>query len=49
VGDFISLSFWGIGQGQTYPYLRQYSAADVSRDGVVNFADFAILADRWLE
>ena len=45
--DFINA--WGIGENQTYPYLRQYSAADISRDGVVNFADFAILADRWLE
>ena len=45
--DFINV--WGIGQGQTYPYLRQYSAADISSDGVVNFADFAILAESWLK
>ena len=45
--DFINI--WGIGENQTYPYLRQYSAADINADSVVNFADFAILADRWLE
>ncbi|MCK4887793.1 MAG: hypothetical protein KAS96_10430, partial [Planctomycetes bacterium] len=45
--DFINI--WGIGENQTYPYLRQYSAADISGDGIVNFADFAMLADRWLE
>jgi len=39
---------WAIGQNQTYPYLRQYSAADISADGIVNFADFAMLADSWL-
>jgi len=45
--DFVDV--WGIGDGQTYPYLRQYSVADVSRDGVVNFVDLAMLADRWLK
>ena len=45
--DFINV--WGIGEKQTYPYLRQYSAADISGDGVVNFADFAILAENWLQ
>ncbi|HPS54534.1 MAG TPA: GLUG motif-containing protein [Sedimentisphaerales bacterium] len=45
--DFINT--WGIGQEQTYPYLRKYSAADISGDGVVNFVDLAILADNWLE
>jgi len=45
--DFVGV--WGIGQGQTYPYLRTYSAADISRDGIVNFFDFAILAENWLE
>ena len=45
--DFINI--WGIGENQTYPYLRQYSAADINADGAVNFVDFAILADRWLE
>jgi len=44
--DFINS--WGIGQGQTYPYLRKYSAADISGDGVVNFVDMAIIADNWL-
>jgi len=45
--DFINS--WGIGEGQTYPYLRKYSAADISCDGVVNFVDLAIIADNWLE
>ena len=44
--DFVDV--WGIADNQTYPYLRQYSAADMSRDGVVNFVDFAMLADSWL-
>ena len=42
-------SVWGIGEGQTYPYLRRYVAADMSGDGVVNFFDLAILAENWLK
>jgi probable HAF family extracellular repeat protein len=44
--DFINV--WGIGEGQTYPYLRKYSAADINRDEGVNFDDLAILAENWL-
>ena len=44
--DFINV--WGIGENQTYPYLRKYSAADVNEDESVDFADLAILADNWL-
>jgi len=44
--DFINI--WGIGENQTYPYLRQYSAVDINADGAVNFVDFAILANNWL-
>jgi len=44
--DFINI--WGIGEGQTYPYFRKYSIADISCDGVVNFVDFAVIADNWL-
>ena len=44
--DFVDV--WGIGQWQTYPYLRRYSAADINADGAVNFVDLAILANNWL-
>jgi hypothetical protein len=45
--DFVNV--WGIGENQTYPYLRKYSAADINRDETVNFPDLAILAESWLE
>jgi hypothetical protein len=45
--DFISV--WGIGENQTYPYLRSYSAADINKDHIVNLLDFAIIANDWLE
>jgi hypothetical protein len=44
--DFINV--WGIGENQTHPYLRKYSAADINEDETVNFGDLAILADNWL-
>jgi len=44
--DFVDV--WGIGENQTYPYLRKYSAADINQDGSVNFLDLAVLADNWL-
>ena len=40
---------WGIGEGQTYPFLRVHPAGDINHDGIVNFRDFAILAGHWLE
>jgi hypothetical protein len=45
--DFVDV--WDIGEGQTYPFLRQYLAGDVNHDGLVDWRDFAILASRWLE
>ena len=45
--DFINV--WGIGENQTYPFLRRYQAADLNHDGIVNFTDFAILANNWLK
>ncbi len=45
--DFINI--WNIGENQTYPFLRQYKAGDLNHDGIVNFTDFAILADDWLK
>jgi hypothetical protein len=44
--DFVNV--WGIGQNQTYPYLRKYSAADINQDASVNFLDLAALAENWL-
>jgi len=44
--DFVNV--WGIGENQTYPYLRKYSAADINQDETVNFDDLAILANNWL-
>jgi len=45
--DFVNI--WGIGENQTYPYLRKYSAADINQDASVNFLDLAALAENWLE
>jgi len=45
--DFINV--WNIGENQTYPYLRTYLAGDINKDGIVNFLDFAITANKWLE
>jgi hypothetical protein len=42
------VNVWGIGENQTYPYLRKYSAADINQDKTVNFPDLAILAENWL-
>lgn len=40
---------WNIGENQTYPFLRQYSAGDLNHDGLVDWRDFAVLASHWLE
>ena len=45
--DFVNV--WGIGENQTYPYLRKYSAADINQDAGVNFLDLAALAENWLK
>jgi hypothetical protein len=47
--DFVDA--WGIGNGQTYPYLKPFNGintADLNYDGTVDFEDFAILAANWL-
>jgi hypothetical protein len=44
--DFVDI--WGIGENQTYPYLRKYSAADINQDETINFPDLAILSENWL-
>jgi hypothetical protein len=45
--DFVEV--WGIGENQTYPFLRVYPAGDLNHDGLVNMLDFAIAALDWLE
>jgi hypothetical protein len=45
--DFVDT--WGIGENQTYPFLRTYSGTDLNYDGCVNFIDFAVWANHWLE
>ncbi|MFH1371611.1 MAG: GLUG motif-containing protein [Planctomycetota bacterium] len=47
--DFVDM--WGIGNGQTYPYLKLLgiNPADINYSGTVDFVDFAILAENWLE
>ena len=47
-GDWDFVKVWRIGENQTYPYLRKYSAADVNQDESVDFGDLAILAENWL-
>ena len=44
-----SLEIWLINDGATYPVLRQEIRCDLNGDGGVDFADFAIFADHWLE
>jgi len=46
-GDFIEI--WGIGENQTYPFLRTEPAGDSNHDKKVNLEDLAILASHWLE
>jgi len=45
--DFVEI--WGIGENQTYPFLRQSSACDINLDQRVDLQDFAIFAEHWLE
>lgn len=45
--DFINI--WNIGENQTYPYLRTYSASDINKDKIVNLIDLSILAGQWME
>lgn len=47
--DFVET--WGIGGGQTYPYLKLFAGinpADIDHSGTVDFQDLAILAANWL-
>ena len=44
--DFVEI--WGIGENQTYPFLRTEPAGDLSHDKKVDFVDLAIFAINWL-
>jgi hypothetical protein len=45
--DFVEI--WGIGENQTYPFLRTEPAGDSNYDKKVDLIDLAILASHWLE
>ena len=45
--DFVHV--WNISENQTYPYLRSVPAGDINKDGIVNFFDFAIITEKWME
>ena len=48
--DFLNV--WGIGNGQTYPYLKTFNRinpADINYSGGVDLQDLAILAANWLK
>jgi hypothetical protein len=45
--DFVEV--WGIGEGQTYPFLRTEPAGDSNYDKKVDLIDLAILSSHWLE
>jgi len=45
--DFVEV--WGIGENQTYPFLRFAPAGDFNYDKKVDLFDLAILASHWLE
>jgi len=47
VWDFAEI--WGIGEHQTYPFLRTEPSGDSNHDGKVDLIDLAILASHWLE
>jgi len=47
--DWDFLNTWDIGENQTYPYLRVYLPSDINKDGIVNFLDFAVTANQWME
>lgn len=40
---------WAITQGKTYPQLRPYLVADLNGDGIVDFGDFLIMGDEWMQ
>jgi hypothetical protein len=44
--DFINV--WDIGENQTYPYIRTYSASDINKDRITNFGDLCIVAGEWM-
>jgi len=44
--DFVEI--WGIGENQTYPFLRTDPAGDLDHDKRVNLVDLAIMAMHWL-
>ena len=46
--DWDFLHTWTIGENQTYPYLRTYSAADLNKDKIVNMLDLSIMAEQWM-
>jgi hypothetical protein len=46
------VNMWGIIDYQSYPYLKQLAVchvADFDCDGIVDFADFAVMAGHWLQ
>jgi hypothetical protein len=45
--DFVEV--WGIGENQTYPFLRTHPTGDIDHDDRVDWFDVAILAEYWLE
>ncbi len=45
--DFINV--WNIGEHQTYPYIRTYSASDINKDRIVNVIDLSIIGGQWME
>jgi hypothetical protein len=45
--DFVEI--WGIGENQTYPFLRTEPAGDLNYDKKVDLLDLAILSSHWLE
>lgn len=45
--DFVDI--WLINDGVTYPVLRQEIRSDLNGDGGVNFLDFGIFANQWMQ
>ncbi len=48
IADWDFEDVWRIGEGQTYPYLRKYIAADINEDKAVDLLDLQKVAANWL-
>ena len=46
--DWEFINIRGIGENQTYPYLRTVPAGDIKKDRIVNLLDLCIVSEPWM-